>query len=90
LVLLLGLVQFTIPYVMFSWALQRVPAYQAALIVLLEALLNPLLTWLIVGEPVPGATLIGGPLILLGVGIWLWLQRAATLRQRALAEGAGV
>ena len=41
LLLFMSLVQFTAPYVLFSWALQRVPAHQAALIVLLEALLNP-------------------------------------------------
>lgn len=73
LVLLLGLVQFALPYVMFSWALQYVKAHQAALIVLLETVLNPLWTFLIVGEPVPRPTLVGGPLILVGVVGWLLL-----------------
>jgi drug/metabolite transporter (DMT)-like permease len=71
LMLLLALVQFTLPYVLFSWALQRVEAHRAALIVLLETVLNPLLTFLIVGEVPPGATLIGGPVILAGVVGWL-------------------
>jgi len=74
LVLLLSLVQFTFPYVMFSWALQYVEAHRAALIVLLEAVLNPLLTYAIVGEVPPAATLIGGPLILVGVAGWLLLS----------------
>jgi len=74
LVLLLSLVQFTFPYVMFSWALQYVEAHRAALIVLLEAVLNPLLTYAIVGEVPPPATLIGGPLILVGVAGWLLLS----------------
>jgi len=67
LMLALGVVQFGLPYVLFAWALQRVEAHRAALIVLLEAVLNPLWTWLVVGERVPPATLLGGPLILLGV-----------------------
>jgi drug/metabolite transporter (DMT)-like permease len=74
LVLLLSLVQFTLPYVLFSWALQRVQAHRAALIVLLEAVLNPLWTFLLVGERVPHATLLGGPLILVGVIGWLLLS----------------
>jgi drug/metabolite transporter (DMT)-like permease len=76
---LMALVQFTAPYVLFSWALQRVEAHRAALVVLLETILNPLWTFLLVGEAVPAATLAGGPLILLGVGTWLILsQRRAT------------
>ncbi len=81
LLVLLSVVQFALPYLLFSWALQRVEAHQAALIVLLEAVLNPLQTFLIVGERVPTATLIGGPLILLGVagGLWLrWRRQQAT------------
>ncbi len=73
LMLLLALVQFTLPYVMFAWALQRVEAHRAALIVLLETILNPLWTYLIVGERPPAATLLGGPLILAGVVGWLVL-----------------
>ncbi len=65
--LVLSLVQFALPYALFSWALQRVEAHQAALIVLLETVLNPLWTYLVVGETVPPATRLGGPLILAGV-----------------------
>ena len=74
LVLLLSLVQFTVPYVLFSWALQRVEAHRAALIVLLETVLNPLWTFILVGEVVPGPTLMGGPLIMIGVAGWLLLS----------------
>jgi drug/metabolite transporter (DMT)-like permease len=82
LVLVLGLVQFTLPYVLFSWALQRVEAHRASLIVLLETILNPLLTYLLVGEPVPVPTLLGGPLILLGVSGWLLLVWRRQRRDR--------
>lgn len=67
LALVLGIVQMALPYVIFSWALRRVPAHLAALVVLCEALFNPALTWLVVGEPTPPATLYGGALILAGI-----------------------
>lgn len=68
---ILALVQFTGPYLLFAWALQRIEAHRAALIVLLETIVNPVLTYLFVGE-VPGpATFIGGPLICLSVAAWL-------------------
>lgn len=73
LVLVLALVQFALPYVLFSWALQRVEAHRAALLLLLETVLNPIWTYLLVREAPPRATLLGGPLILLGVVGWLLL-----------------
>lgn len=73
LLLVLALVQFTLPYVLFSWALQHIEAHRAALIVLLETILNPIWTFLFVGEVPPPATLIGGPFILAGVAAWLLL-----------------
>lgn len=82
LVLVLGVVQFALPYLLFSWALQRVEAYRASLITLLEMILNPVLTMLIVGERVPAATLVGGPLVLLGVALWLTLTWHGARRQR--------
>lgn len=83
LMLLLALVQFTFPYLMFSWALQHVEAHRAALILLLECVLNPIWTYLTVHETPPAATLFGGPLILAGVVLSLALSwrraRAAVL-----------
>ncbi len=73
LLVLMSVVQFTLPYLLFSWALQRVEAHRAALILLLEMVLNPIWTFVAVGEVPPTGTLLGGPLILLGVGGWLLL-----------------
>lgn len=67
----MGVVQFGGPYAMFSWALRHVRAHHASLIVLLEMILNPVWTWLFVGEAVPRATLVGGPLILASVAAWI-------------------
>jgi drug/metabolite transporter (DMT)-like permease len=86
LMIALGVGQMAVPYVLFSWALQRVAARHAALIVLLEALLNPVLTRAIIGEPIPTATLIGGPLILASVaGRIVWSARP----MRALGRNDG-
>jgi len=90
LVLLMSVVQFTIPYVLFTWALQHIAAYQAALIVLIEALLNPLWTFLTVGELPPPATLLGGPLILASVAGWVLLTaRSGAQLRRALLKSSG-
>jgi DME family drug/metabolite transporter len=87
LMLILSIIQMALPYLLFSWALQRVEAHRAALIVLLEPVLNPLWTYLIVHEPVPGPTLIGGPLILLSVVGWMlltWRREAAVQKKRGV------
>lgn len=75
LVIFMSVAQFALPYVLFSWALRRVEAPQASLIVLLETVFNPLLTYFAVHETPPTATLIGGPLILLGVVASILLSR---------------
>ena len=64
---LMGFGQFVLPYLIFSWALQRTTAARAALLTLLETILNPLWTYLLLGEMPPPATFVGGPLILLSV-----------------------
>ena len=73
LIVALSVVQMALPYLLFSWALQYVEAHRASLIVLLETIFNPILTYLIVGEAAPAPTLIGGPLILAGVIGWMVL-----------------
>lgn len=88
LMLLLALVQFTLPYLLFSWALQRVEAHRAALLLLIEAVLNPLWTFLVVGEVPPPGTLVGGPLILASVAGWLWLTWHRDRRARLLRTPA--
>jgi len=77
LIAVLGIVQFSAPYALFSYALKRIEAHRAALILLVETIFNPAFTYLVVGEAVPPATLIGGPLILLSVIGWLLLSARA-------------
>lgn len=85
LIVVLGLAQFTLPYLMFSWALQYIEAHRAALLLLLETVLNPLFTFAIVGEKPPAATLAGAPFILAGVAGWLLLAWRRDSLSRAIA-----
>ena len=64
LIITLGVVQFGIPYYLYTLALKRVPAYQAALITMIEPVLVPVWAYLAVGEAVPLTTAIGGGVIL--------------------------
>jgi drug/metabolite transporter (DMT)-like permease len=67
LLVLMGVVQFGIPYYLYTLGLARIPAHRAALITLLEPILVPVWTFLAVGETPPGTTLVGGGLILLAL-----------------------
>jgi len=72
--LLLGVVQLGIPYVIFYYGMRRVAAArEGSLIALLEPLLNPLWVVLVIGEIPGGATLVGGGLILAGLA-WCYLK----------------
>ncbi|UCE59870.1 MAG: DMT family transporter [Phycisphaerales bacterium] len=74
LLIIMGVVQFGIPYYLYSLGLARVRAYQASLITMLEPVLVPVWTYLAVGEIVPFETLIGGGIIL--VALVLFIQSA--------------
>jgi drug/metabolite transporter (DMT)-like permease len=69
-----GAIQMAIPYVLFSRALSVVSPQEAGLLTLLEPVLNPILTWLSVGEVPSKTTLVGGAIILAGVS-WRYLRR---------------
>ena len=78
LLVVMGVVQFGVPYYLFSLGLVRVPAYQAALIITIEPVLVPLWTYLAVGEKVPVWTAVGGSIILLALVIFVWRARRGT------------
>jgi drug/metabolite transporter (DMT)-like permease len=67
LIAVLGAFQMGLPYVLFARGMTGVPAQEAGLITLLEAILNPLWVWLFWGEEVATSTWIGGGLILTGL-----------------------
>ena len=63
-VAIMGAVQLGLPYFLFSRGLQTIPLQEAALIALIEPVLNPVWVALTVGEIPSFATLIGGAMIL--------------------------
>lgn len=79
---IMGAVQLGAPYYLFSRGLQSVSLPEAALITLIEPVLNPLWVALVVGELPSMATVWGGALILFGLGVrYIWplaVARAAT------------
>lgn len=73
LLVVMGAVQLGVPYFLFSKGLRTVSLQEAALIALIEPVLNPLWVALAVGEIPSVATLVGGALILLGLGArYVW------------------
>jgi len=75
---LMGAVQIALPYVLFSYGLQRVPGVEGSLLALVEPLLNPLWVVLFIGERPTPATLLGGLLIVAAMA-----ARYTVLRPRA-------
>lgn len=71
--LTMGAVQLGLPYFLFSKGLLTVPLQEAALIALIEPVLNPLWVALTIGEIPSPFTIAGGSLILLGLSVrYLW------------------
>ena len=86
LLLLLGVVQFGLPYYLFTVALTRVPAYQAALLTLAEPVLVPIWTYLAVREKVPVTTFVGGAVIL--AALVLFVRSVQKGHRQVLGESA--
>jgi drug/metabolite transporter (DMT)-like permease len=62
--LYLGVVQIGLAYMALTRSIPHVPAVEAATLLLLEPVLNPLWTWLLHGERLSATTLAGGAIIL--------------------------
>ena len=69
LVVLLGVVQMGLPYVLFARALRHVSTQEAALLTLIEPIANPIWVLLLWGETVPVSTWIGGGFIVGGLAV---------------------
>jgi drug/metabolite transporter (DMT)-like permease len=66
---LMGLVQLAIPLIFYGKGARSVTAITLSLIVMLDAVLNPLWPWLFVGEVPERAAFIGGAVIIAAVSI---------------------
>jgi drug/metabolite transporter, DME family len=83
--IVMGAVQLGLPYFLFSKGLQSVSLQEASLIALIEPVLNPIWVALTVGEIPSAATLSGGAMILLGLGVryvWPLLNKPAEPARR--------
>jgi len=65
----LGVLQMGIPYILFARGLRSVRTQEAALLSLLEPVLNPVWVWLVWDLSATSETWIGGTLILSGLAI---------------------
>jgi drug/metabolite transporter (DMT)-like permease len=82
----MGVVQFALPYVLYSAGVARVTAQKAVLVVLLEPVLNPVWVWLVLSERPAASTIVGGVLILVAVAFVTVVEtRAMRRRSGALA-----
>jgi len=66
---LMALVQFALPYVLFTRGIREVTGAEASLIALIEPVLNPVWVVFIFGENPSAATLLGGAVILAGLAL---------------------
>jgi len=82
--LILGVVQIGIPYILFSIAIKNVTALEAMLIPVIEPILNPIWVFLVMGE-VPGKWAFVGGLIVITFVTGRCVILA--LMERRLAEG---
>ena len=69
LIAVMALVQFAVPYVLFTKGIAHVPSAEASLISLIEPVLNPVWVALLYGEDPSTATIIGGAVIIAGLAI---------------------
>jgi drug/metabolite transporter (DMT)-like permease len=73
-VLYLGVFQIAVAYMLLTAAMRSVPAFDAALLLLVEPVFNPVWAWWIHGEVAGPATLLGGAVILAVTAAKTWLD----------------
>jgi drug/metabolite transporter (DMT)-like permease len=90
LVLYLGVVQVALAYLMLTAAVRTVAAFEVSLLLLVEPALNPVWSWLFLGET-PGAVTIAGGVLILGataVKVWSDARRGAVTAVEEAARAA--
>lgn len=79
--LYIGIFQIALAYVALTRSLREVPALEAATLLLIEPVFNPVWTWLVHGERPGPFALVGGVLIIAAAfGSTAWQVRRAALR----------
>ena len=67
--LLLGLVHFAVPFMLFTWGVRRISALEASLFKFIEPVLVPIWAGLILGEGIGSLTITGGVVILAALAV---------------------
>ena len=78
----LGVFQVGLGYVCLTRSIRHVPAVEAATLLLIEPVLNPIWAWLIHGEQPSGRALTGGAIIMVAAFVGSWWQA----RQNSIAD----
>jgi len=73
-VLYLGIFQIGLAYMLLTRSLRQVPGLEAATLLLLEPVFNPIWSWLMHGEKPSGLALAGGAVIVLAALAGTWWQ----------------
>lgn len=73
--LYLGFIQIGLAYFLITKAVQHVPAFETAALILLEPVMNPVWTYLLHGEKPGAMTIAGGAAIVTGTLIHAWAAR---------------
>jgi drug/metabolite transporter (DMT)-like permease len=83
LLVFMGIVQFGIPYYLYALALARIPAYQTAILTLMEPVLVPVWACMFIGRSeIPSVwTIAGGGVILFALVLFLLAARRASREQ---------
>lgn len=76
--IVLGVFQLGIPYILYSKAIKHVSALDAVLIPVLEPILNPIWVFLLLGESIGMWPMIGGAIIIIAITIRAILYRTKT------------
>jgi DME family drug/metabolite transporter len=78
-ILYLGIFQIGLAYFLLTRSLRQVPGLEAATLLMLEPVFNPIWSWLLHGERPSGLALAGGAMIVLAAlgGTW-WQQRRSS------------
>ncbi|MDD3920443.1 MAG: EamA family transporter [Eubacteriales bacterium] len=75
-ILLLGIVQLGLPYLLYAYAMRSCPPLMASMLSVIEPLLNPIWVLLVIGEAPGKFALIGGAAVLVTITLWcIWNEK---------------
>lgn len=86
-ILILGVVQLGIPYVLYAIAVRNCSPLSCSLIGMIEPLLNPVWVFLFVGERPGLFALVGGGIVLVTVAVWSVMSARCHPAEASLGSG---